>query len=73
MDYDDFDEYEDDSFGAFSSHDFTENHNGNENDLNPFNLCDPEMVYFLFCDDAHDELRNPLNHKLRCQLCGHEF
>lgn len=69
MDYDDFlDEYEDDSFVSFS-----DDQNANENDLDPFNLREPVNSYLFLSDDVQDELENPLNHKLKCQLCGYEF
>ena len=73
MDFDDdfFDEYDGDSFGSFSGDDSAENQNGN--DLDPFNLDNPASSYLFLSDDVQDELENPLNLKLKCGFCGHEF
>jgi hypothetical protein len=56
MDFEDdfFDECEDCSAGSFADYDFQERQNGNEDELNPFNLRDPETTYFLFSDDVQE-------------------
>jgi rubrerythrin len=68
MNFDDFDDgYEGDVFGPYS-----EDHAATENHLDPFNFRDP--VSYLFLNDAvQEEIQNPLNRKLKCELCGHEF
>jgi rubrerythrin len=70
MDFEDdfFGECEDCSAGSYDG----ERQNGNEGDLNSFNLRDPETAYLLWSDDA-EELANPQNRKLKCSLCGYEF
>ncbi len=69
MDFDDFDdEHEDDSYGSFLG-----DHDASANDLDPFNLSDPVSSFLYLSDDVQKELENPLNRKLKCLLCGHEF
>jgi rubrerythrin len=70
MDFEDdfFDECEGYSAGSHAG----ERQNGNEDVLNPFNLRDPELAHLLWSDDAQG-LANPMNSRLKCLLCGHQF
>ena len=74
MDFEDsYYEYENDSVSSTSDYGLSDNQGGNENNLDPFALDDPVSAYLFLSDDVQDELGNPLNRKLRCLLCGHEF
>ena len=74
MDFDDFfDEYENDSGDSFSYYGLSDNQDGGENNLDPFNLDDPVSAFLFLSDDVQEELENPLNRQLRCLLCGYKF
>jgi len=75
MDFEDdfFDDYEDDSFGSPSGRHLPNDQNLAANNLDSLNLPDPVTSYLFLSDDVQDEFGNPLNRKLKCLLCGHEF
>lgn len=75
MDYDDdFDNHFDsDPLGSSSNYDLSNGQDESENNLDPLNIRNPASAYFFLSDDVQDELGNPLNRKLKCLLCGHEF
>jgi hypothetical protein len=74
MEFDNFfDDYESAPIGSTSGCGFLNDQDGAEDGLDPFDLDNPVAAYFFLSDDAQDELGNPLNQKLKCQLCGHKF
>ena len=62
-----------DSVSSSSGYGLSNEQGGVEKNLDPFNLHDPVSAYLFLSDDVQNELDNPLNRKLKCQLCGHEF
>ena len=74
MDFDDFlDDSENDSVASSSDYGLSNDQDSAEKNLDPFNFHAPVSAYLFLSDDVQEELGNPLNHKLRCLLCGHEF
>lgn len=75
MDYDDdfFDQYDNDPVRSSPDYDLSNDQGGTERNFDRLDLDDPMNAYFLLSDDVQDEIQNPQNQKLRCQLCKHEF